>query len=105
VCLRFRTAFVFDVSQTDGKELPQFPTVKGDATQHLEGLKSFARSRGIEVLYDAGIAPAKGVSYGGRVSILPELTSADEVATLAHETECRMRNRDRSGGSSHKCSP
>ena len=90
----FRTAFVFDVSQTDGKELPQFATVKGDATQHLDELKSFARSRGIEVRYDAGIAPAKGVSYGGRVSILPELTSADEVTTLAHEIAHEMLHRD-----------
>ena len=90
----FRTAFVFDVSQTEGKELPQFATVKGDATHYLPGLESFARSRGIEVRYDAGIAPAKGVSYGGRVSILPELTSADEVTTLAHEMLHRDERRN-----------
>src|SRR5947209_14804587 len=59
----FRTAFVFDVSQTNGKELPQFATVKSEATQHVEALKSFARTRGVEVRYDSGIAPAKGISY------------------------------------------
>lgn len=90
----FRTAFVFDVLQTDGKELPQFAIVKGDATQQVEALKSFARTRGVEVRYDAGIAPAKGVSYGGRISILPELTSGDEVATLAHEIAHEMLHRD-----------
>ena len=96
VCERltgFRTTFVFDISQTDGNELPEFSTVKGDARQHIEMLKSFARSKGIQVRYDAGIAPAKGVSHGTRISILPGMSSAEEVATLAHEIAHEMLHR------------
>ena len=43
-------------------------------------LKRFIHSRGIELRYDAGIAPAKGLSQGGRIAIVPGLTSA---ATLS----------------------
>lgn len=64
----FRTAYVFDVSQTEGAELPEFATVAGDAAQQIEMLKHFIHSRGIELRYDAGIAPAKGLSQGGRIS-------------------------------------
>jgi hypothetical protein len=96
VCERlvgFRTTFVFDISQTEGKELPEFSTVKGDASQHIDMLKWFARSKGIQVRYDAGIAPARGVSYGTRISILPGMSSAEEVATLAHEIAHEMLHR------------
>ena len=38
----FRTAYVFDVSQTDGEELPQIGTVQGDPSRCGEQLRSFA---------------------------------------------------------------
>jgi len=68
--------------------------VKGDATQNVGSLNAFAESKGVEIRYDASIAPAKGVSYGGRISILPGMTSAEEVATLAHEIAHEMLHRD-----------
>jgi antirestriction protein ArdC len=90
----FRTAFVFDVSQTEGRELPEFAKVTGDAAQQLDRLKSFVRSRGIDLRYDASIAPAKGVSFGGRISLLPGLSSGEEFSTLAHEIVHEMLHRD-----------
>jgi antirestriction protein ArdC len=90
----FRTAFVFDASQTEGKELPSFATVTGDAAQRVATVKSFAGSRGIEIRYDAGIAPARGVSYGGRIGLLPGLSSAEEFSTLVHEIAHELLHRD-----------
>jgi hypothetical protein len=43
----FRAAYVFDLSQTDGKELPHIATVKVDPQEHAERLRSFAGTQGI----------------------------------------------------------
>lgn len=90
----FRTAFVFDVSQTEGQELPEFATVKGDAGQYAERLKSFLQARAIELKYDASISPARGTSYGGSISILPGMTSAEEFSTLVHEAAHELLHRN-----------
>ncbi|MGA8597941.1 MAG: ArdC family protein [Bryobacteraceae bacterium] len=81
----FRTAFVFDISQTDGQDLPEFATVKGDPQQYLESLKALISSHAITLNYDASIAPAKGLSQGGRITLLPNLPAAEEFSTLVHE--------------------
>ena len=36
--------------------------------------------------YNANIAPALGMSYGGRIAILPGQSKAEEFSTLVHET-------------------
>lgn len=81
----FRSAYVFDIAQTDGDDLPEFATVKGDPAQHLECLKTLVGSRSITLDYDASIAPAKGVSRGGRITLMPSLPAAEEFSTLVHE--------------------
>jgi antirestriction protein ArdC len=81
----FRGAYVFDVAQTDGQDLPEFATVKGDPAQHLERLKTLTASHSIALNYDASIAPAKGVSHGGRITLMPNMPAAEEFSTLVHE--------------------
>jgi antirestriction protein ArdC len=81
----FRSAYVFDIAQTDGDDLPEFATVKGDPAQHLGRLKTLAGSHSITLDYDASIAPAKGVSRGGRITLMPNLPAAEEFSTLVHE--------------------
>jgi hypothetical protein len=66
----FRAAYVFDVSQTDGQELPQIGTVEGDPCQYGVKLRSFALTQGIAVEYSTEIVPARGTSYGGRIALL-----------------------------------
>jgi len=63
----FRSAYVFDVSQTDGKELPQIGIVQGDPCEYRERLRTFAQSQGISVEYSSDIAPARGTSSGGHI--------------------------------------
>jgi len=47
----FRAAFVFDISQTDGKELPQIGAVRGDPSECPDRLRRFASTQGIVVEY------------------------------------------------------
>jgi hypothetical protein len=86
VLLGFRNAYVFDVSQTVGVDLPEMREVSGDPGENLERLASFVRSRGVLLAYSENIAPALGMSYGGRIAILPGQSKAEEFSTLVHET-------------------
>jgi antirestriction protein ArdC len=81
----FRSAYVFDISQTEGQDLPEFATVHGNPAQYLEHLKALTASHSITLDYDASIAPAKGVSQGGRVTLMPNLPAAEEFSRLVHE--------------------
>jgi hypothetical protein len=81
----FRSAYVFDVAQTEGQDLPAFATVKGNPAQHLERLKTLTASHSITIDYDASIAPARGVSRGGRITLMPNMPAAEEFSTLVHE--------------------
>jgi N-terminal domain of anti-restriction factor ArdC len=65
----FRAAFVFDISQTDGKELPQIGVVQGNPRQYRDQLRQFASSQNILVEFSADIAPARGISFGGRITL------------------------------------
>ena len=86
VLLGFRNAYVFDVSQTNGVDLPNLHEVSGDPGDNVERLASFVKSKGIQLVYNDKIAPALGVSYGGRIAILPGQSKAEEFSTLVHET-------------------
>ncbi len=81
----FRSAYVFDVSQTDGAELPKMREVSGDVGENFERIVSFIKSQGIEISWTESIAPALGISYGGRIAILPGQDKAEEFSTLVHE--------------------
>ncbi len=86
ILLGFRNAYVFDVSQTQGVDLPEMHHVSGNPGENLERLASFVRSRDILLAYNENIAPALGMSYGGRIAILPGQSKAEEFSTLVHET-------------------
>jgi hypothetical protein len=60
--------------------------VSGDSGENLDRLTAFVKSKGIQLVYNANIAPALGMSYGGRIAILPGLSKAETFATLVHET-------------------
>jgi antirestriction protein ArdC len=89
----FRAAYVFDITQTDGKELPAIGTVQGDPKDRILQLQAFAKARGISVEYSDQIAPARGLSYGGKVVLLPGQTAAEEFSTLTHELAHELLHR------------
>jgi len=93
VLLGFRNAYVFDVSQTDGVDLPSLNEVTGDPGENIDRLAAFLKSKGIQLVYSEKIAPALGMSYGGRIAILPGQSKAETFATLVHETAHELLHR------------
>ena len=85
VLVGFRNAYVFDVEQTEGVELPAMREVYGDVGENHDRLVSFIERQGIELVYSEKIAPALGMSYGGRIAILPGQSKGETFATLLHE--------------------
>ncbi|MGO4214364.1 ArdC family protein, partial [Terriglobus sp. YAF25] len=83
--LGFRNAYVFDISQTNGVDLPSMHEVSGDPGDNIDRLAAFLTSKGIQLVYNPNIAPALGMSYGGRIAILPGQSKAEEFSTLVHE--------------------
>ena len=90
VLVGFRAVYVFDVSQTEGKELPGMDGVKGEVGEHRNRLIDFITAQGIELEFNERIAPAMGMSYGGKIVLLPGQSKAEEFATLVHELAHEM---------------
>jgi hypothetical protein len=89
----FRAVYVFDINQTEGKDLPTLTEVQGDAGGYRERLVKFVESQGIMLNYSDKIAPAKGLSHGGRITLLSGMQPAEEFSTLAHEIAHEMLHR------------
>jgi hypothetical protein len=86
VLVGFRSAYVFDVSQTDGEQLPELSSqVSGDVGERRERLIEFIAGQGIALEFKDSIAPALGMSYGNRIVLLPGQSAAEEFTTLVHE--------------------
>jgi antirestriction protein ArdC len=90
VLVGFRSAYVFDVSQTEGAELPELREISGDVGENRDKLIAFIERQGIELVFTERIAPALGMSYGGRIAILPGQSKAEEFSTLVHELAHEM---------------
>ena len=90
VLVGFRNAYVFDVSQTDGAELPERASVQGDVGENRDRLIDFIAAQNIELEFNERIAPAMGVSYGGKIVLLPGQSKAEEFSTLVHELAHEM---------------
>jgi len=89
----FRAVYVFDINQTEGKDLPTLTEVQGDVSGHRERLVKFVESQGITLNYSDKIAPAKGLSHGGKITLLSGMQPAEEFSTLAHEIAHEMLHR------------
>jgi hypothetical protein len=86
VLLGFRNAYVFDLSQTNGVDLPAMHEVSGDPGENIDRLAAFLKDRGIQLIYSDDLQGALGKSYGGRIAILNGQSKAEQFSTLVHET-------------------
>jgi len=84
--LAFKTADVFDISQTDGKPLPEFARAQGDPGAYME---RFVSGKGIK-LERSNLRMAEGISIGGTILLKASLAPAEEFSVLVHETAHEM---------------
>ena len=83
----FRAVYVFDVAQTEGSDLPEFDhQISGEVGDQRDRLIGFLAQQNIALEFNERIAPALGVSYGGKIALLPGQSKAEEFVTLVHET-------------------
>jgi hypothetical protein len=91
VLVGFRNAYVFDVSQTEGAELSELTEkVTGSVGEYRERLIDFVVAQGIGLEFKESIAPALGMSYGGKIALLPGQSAPEEFSTLVHELAHEM---------------
>jgi hypothetical protein len=94
VVIGFRPVYVWDQSQTDGNHVPEFNhSISGEVGAHRGRLIDFLGQQNVALEYDEKIAPALGVSYGGRIALLPGQSPAEEFATLTHEAAHELLHR------------
>lgn len=82
--LRFRAVSVFDVSQTDGEELPEPPRVSGDPGEYWERLVRIVEAEGIDIRYEP-LGDTYGQSRGGTIALSDDLDHAERFSVLVHE--------------------
>lgn len=85
----FLSVPVFDISQTEGRDLPSLSmTLEGDDAP-VEALEAAAARLGIRIVEGRPTGPlgltVVGRSRGGEIEIAAGLTRVDRVAVLAHE--------------------
>ena len=87
VLIGFRAVYVFDYAQTEGVDLPEIEhTITGEVGGNRDRLIDFLAQQNIKLELNEKIAPALGVSYGGKIALLPGQSKAEEFTTLVHET-------------------
>ena len=89
----FRVVHVFDLSQTDGKELPSLGSILGDPGEKLFRIEELIHSKGIGLAFAESLGGALGRSEGGKITILSKLSPAEMFATLVHELAHELLHR------------
>jgi antirestriction protein ArdC len=89
----FRAVYVFDVTQTEGAELPEFSRVEGDPGDKVQKLESVIRNHGIDLIYEQHLGGADGRSEGGKITLREGLPPAEQFAVLAHELAHELLHR------------
>ena len=70
VLIGFRAVHVFDVAQTEGEDLPEFEhNITGEVGEQRDRLIDFLAQQNITLEFNERIAPALGVSYGGKIAL------------------------------------
>lgn len=81
----FKIVHVFDITQTEGDELPELAKIGGDPGQLVSSLEDLIRSNGIVLKDEILPGGVLGVSRKGEIGISEALESAERFAVLAHE--------------------
>lgn len=92
--LYFATTNVFDISSTEGDDLPSVFKVEGDPGEYLDILEELVGDLDIELTWeDEHLGGALGVSKGGAISVLSNIEPAQRFTTLVHELAHELLHR------------
>ena len=67
--------------------------MQGDVSGYRERLVNFVEAQSVELSFSEQIAPAKGLSHGGKITLLSGMQPAEEFSTLVHEIAHKMLHR------------
>jgi hypothetical protein len=87
----FKVVYVFDISQTEGKPLPEFevPVLTGEANEELfTKVLALAKSEGVTVTFEPRPQEdpsVKGQFFGKSIWVKPDEPRAQQLKTLLHE--------------------
>ena len=89
----FRAVHIFDASQTEGKELAELGSIRGDPGERTTRIEELIRAKGIGLSFEDSLNGALGVSEGGKISVLSSLSPAQMFSTLVHELAHELLHR------------
>jgi len=81
----FKVVHVFDISQTEGDDLPEPNTVGGEPGPWVAKLETVIASAGIDLEESDDLGGADGMSTKGRILVATGLTPAERFSVLVHE--------------------
>lgn len=81
----FRVVHVFDVKQTEGKDIPQLASVSGDPGEYLGRLEHIVATRSILLRYASLPGGTQGASMNGTILVAKELSVCATFSVLVHE--------------------
>jgi len=81
----FKAVHVFDISQTEGEELPKLSEIRGSAEDHLLYLESVYHMLNIKLETRPMPEGVRGASLGGHVVVKEGLDKSMRFRILAHE--------------------
>lgn len=81
----FKVVHVFDISQTEGEELPQFAKAKGGSQRLLSAIEGLISDSNIELEYELLDGSVEGISSGGKIAIDSRLSISEKFSVAAHE--------------------
>ncbi len=82
----FRIVYVFDVSQTEGQDLPEFASLGGDPGDKIQRIEQVIRDQGIALEFADNLPHgANGMSSGGTITIATHLAKPQMFSTMVHE--------------------
>ena len=90
----FKAVHVFDISQTEGEELPKLSEIRGSAEDHLLYLESVYRTLNIKLETRPMPEGTRGASLGGHVVVKEGLDKSMRFRILAHELSHELLHRD-----------
>ena len=87
----FKVVYIFDISQTEGKPLPEFevPVLTGEANEELFAkVMVLVKSQGLDISFESRPyqdPSIKGQYFDKSIWVRPEETRAQQLKTLLHE--------------------